>query len=244
MFTFLRKIRQSLISSGSTGKYLIYALGEIVLVVIGILIALQINNWNQSRLERNKEELLLKEIHADFINNKEEFKNTVRYYDRVRQNYTTLIKSFPIEPRNFNVDSMSSLLYRTNTTLDADIFQGSITALINSSSFAIISNPELRTLLVQWIDLVSNYKEAEALLIEFTVDQFFPYLDEHIPIQYDVGIQDKRVDLSFLSSVKFENMIKRRNLLINNMIAISEIDDIHIINTIDRILELSARKEK
>ena len=49
MFTFLRKIRKSLIESGSTGKYLVYAVGEIALVVIGILIALQVNNWNENQ---------------------------------------------------------------------------------------------------------------------------------------------------------------------------------------------------
>ncbi len=52
MLTFLKKIRKSLIESGSARKYLLYALGEIALVVIGILIALQINNWNQQNLDR------------------------------------------------------------------------------------------------------------------------------------------------------------------------------------------------
>ena len=49
MIKFFRKIRRNLLSEGKTGKYLKYAIGEIVLVVIGILIALSINNWNQSR---------------------------------------------------------------------------------------------------------------------------------------------------------------------------------------------------
>ena len=49
MLTFLRKIRRSLVGSGSAGRYLLYAIGEIALVVIGILIALQINNWNEER---------------------------------------------------------------------------------------------------------------------------------------------------------------------------------------------------
>jgi hypothetical protein len=49
MLTFLRKIRRSLIESGAARKYLLYAIGEIALVVIGILIALQINNWNEER---------------------------------------------------------------------------------------------------------------------------------------------------------------------------------------------------
>ncbi|MFC5196609.1 DUF6090 family protein [Bizionia hallyeonensis] len=49
MIKFFRKIRQNLLSEGKTGKYLKYAVGEIVLVVIGILIALQINNANENR---------------------------------------------------------------------------------------------------------------------------------------------------------------------------------------------------
>ena len=49
MIKFFRKIRQKLLSENKFSKYLIYAVGEIVLVVIGILIALQINNWNEIR---------------------------------------------------------------------------------------------------------------------------------------------------------------------------------------------------
>ena len=54
MFKFFRQIRQSLLSDGKFSKYLLYALGEIVLVVIGILIALQINNWNENRKTERK----------------------------------------------------------------------------------------------------------------------------------------------------------------------------------------------
>jgi len=49
MIKFFRKIRYDLMEKNKTGKYLKYAIGEIVLVVIGILIALQINNWNENR---------------------------------------------------------------------------------------------------------------------------------------------------------------------------------------------------
>ena len=50
MINFFRKIRHKLLSEDKTGKYIKYAIGEIILVVLGILIALQINNWNQSRI--------------------------------------------------------------------------------------------------------------------------------------------------------------------------------------------------
>ncbi|BAO76456.1 DUF6090 family protein [Winogradskyella sp. PG-2] len=52
MIKFFRKIRQNLLSEGKTGKYFKYAIGEIVLVMIGILLALQVSNWNDKRLEK------------------------------------------------------------------------------------------------------------------------------------------------------------------------------------------------
>ena len=76
MIKFFRKIRQNLLSEGKTGKYFKYAIGEIVLVVIGILIALSINNWNEERKERNKEINYLKNLKIDLQNeilNSEEF---------------------------------------------------------------------------------------------------------------------------------------------------------------------------
>jgi hypothetical protein len=62
MIKFFRKIRQNLLSEGKTEKYLKYALGEIVLVVIGIMIAIQINNANQKRLDRETLQGYLKSI--------------------------------------------------------------------------------------------------------------------------------------------------------------------------------------
>jgi len=53
MIKLFRNIRQNLLSEGKSVKYLKYAFGEIILVVIGILIALQINNWNLERKSRS-----------------------------------------------------------------------------------------------------------------------------------------------------------------------------------------------
>ena len=65
MIKFFRKIRQNLLSENKFSKYLLYAFGEIVLVVFGILIALSINNWNEGRKNDLKESLLIKNIIED-----------------------------------------------------------------------------------------------------------------------------------------------------------------------------------
>lgn len=65
MIKFFRHIRQQLLGEGKTGKYLKYAIGEILLVVIGILIALQINNWNEERKEQVLLNNVLSEIHLN-----------------------------------------------------------------------------------------------------------------------------------------------------------------------------------
>jgi hypothetical protein len=67
MFTLLRKIRQSLIKPGQFQKYLFYAIGEILLVMIGILLALHVNNWNENKKLEKAEIKLLKEMRAALI---------------------------------------------------------------------------------------------------------------------------------------------------------------------------------
>ena len=65
MIKFFRNIRQQLLMENNTSKYFKYAIGEIVLVVIGILIALQINNWNQDRINKDYEQKMLHELVED-----------------------------------------------------------------------------------------------------------------------------------------------------------------------------------
>ncbi|KPM30690.1 Hypothetical protein I595_3186 [Croceitalea dokdonensis DOKDO 023] len=71
MIKFFRKIRQNLLSEGKTGKYFKYAIGEIILVVIGILIALQVNDWNQNQKNRELSKLyvenFIKSVESDIV---------------------------------------------------------------------------------------------------------------------------------------------------------------------------------
>lgn len=79
MIKFFRNIRRQLLGEGKTGRYLKYAIGEIVLVVIGILIALSINNWNENRKINNDITLLFTALESELENNIKETSRLINY---------------------------------------------------------------------------------------------------------------------------------------------------------------------
>ena len=83
MIKFFRKIRQKLLSENKFSKYLIYAIGEIALVVIGILIALQINNQNEARKAKVLEIELIRLLITDLEEKKEENISDLKYSDGI-----------------------------------------------------------------------------------------------------------------------------------------------------------------
>lgn len=102
MIKFFRKIRQNLLYEGKTTKYLKYALGEILLVVIGILIALQINNWNEKRLKKEQLISVYERILTDIDNDVQELSANLDYYTGIEFIFKRVIND-SITPDLFDV---------------------------------------------------------------------------------------------------------------------------------------------
>ena len=94
MIKFFRKIRQNLLSEGKTRKYLKYAIGEIVLVVIGILIALQINNLNEDRKSEAKKQDYYVQLLDDLNNDIISAQNTIEEFSNHQKEYNDYISSY------------------------------------------------------------------------------------------------------------------------------------------------------
>ncbi|WP_282136012.1 DUF6090 family protein [Seonamhaeicola maritimus] len=110
MIKFFRKIRQNLLSDGKTGKYFKYAIGEIVLVVIGILIALQINNWKNYNLDRISERDYLNRISNDLIVDTINFSWTIKSLKNKQESLGTLLELIK-KKQLTNADSNTVLGY-------------------------------------------------------------------------------------------------------------------------------------
>ena len=84
MLHFFRKIRHDLLDNSQFFRYLKYAVGEIILVVIGILIALQINNWTESRKSQEIKIRYLKELRSEFAQNLALVNESIRVYEHIK----------------------------------------------------------------------------------------------------------------------------------------------------------------
>jgi len=109
MIKFFRKIRQNLLMENKTGKYLKYAIGEIILVVIGILIALQINNWNENRKIQKLETEIYKELKSDLLQTKNDIQKTITKHKKTLKSNQQLVYDI------YNKKPYSDTIYRLFT---------------------------------------------------------------------------------------------------------------------------------
>lgn len=239
MTHFFRKIRYKLMENNKLGKYLKYAIGEIVLVMVGILLALQVSNWNQQRIAGHKEELLLSALHEEFVQNKAQLEEVVSFHRKSLNATENLMALFPIDPATINLDTLRSTMKFWAFRYTFNPSQGVVRSLVNTSSFELISDLELRALLVSWEDVLADYQEEEILAAKNVNEKFGPIILAHA--SWKNGWGDDRADRSFLASFQFENIFYQRQ---NNLIDIlgdenktTELTKIE--NTIDRIIELS-----
>jgi hypothetical protein len=153
MIKFFRTIRQNLIMENKTIKYFKYAFGEIILVVIGILIALQINNWNESRKDRAFEVKMLKEIHKALENDISSFERS-KFRLHLLDSATNVMAKHIYEKSTFE-DSLyykgDSRWYYLRTGIQYQYNRGPYEA-IKSSRIDKISNNSLRNALIKLYD--------------------------------------------------------------------------------------------
>ena len=162
MLTFFRRTRQGSLDSGQARKYLLYAVGEIALVVIGILIALQINNWNEDRKDAKKEIALLQALRTDFNQSKSRIKRTIESQETVLYHNQVLINHLLHNDRTIMIDSMLTLVYWANVWNRPELVLSSYDAIVSSNEINLIQNEELKRHLARFSADLQNGFEDQA----------------------------------------------------------------------------------
>ncbi len=165
MIHFFKKLRQASLTENSpvrsTGGYLLYALGEIILVVVGILIALAVNNWNQDRKEQLLGEDILLRIHRDLV------QDTIMFRENITNNAILRIEIKDLLVNLYDGVSSIEEVQSMSATYDKALDQvfspndNTYKSILSSGSLGLIRNPELKD---EIIDLYSEYDQTGALL--------------------------------------------------------------------------------
>ena len=237
-----------------TGKYFKYAIGEIVLVVIGILIALQINNWNSDRLEKNEEQNALINLEKDFILNKKNLEDVISDTKKYIQSDLTILNfnrnGFPQKSEaEFNklLDDLTALseFFPSNSFLDN---------LLNSGNLSLIKNQKLRNKLSSWKpkiekikDKENNTRQYETSALNFIIKNgSWLNVDEvsnsKVTKKYNLPKSRFKIDnRNLLDYPEFENMVE--NLIVHkNSVNDSQEVALKLVNEILELIEQELKK--
>jgi uncharacterized protein with PQ loop repeat len=169
MIKFFRKIRQKMLKENKLSQYLIYAIGEIILVVIGILIALQINNWNEGNKTKKEEVKILNEIKIALNNDLKFIDINLRGHDQTIRDLEIIKEQLLLEkPTNDSLNHLYGSLLFTNSV---DITTGPFETL-KSRGLGLISNDKLRNEILFYYEQPVKYAIDKEMFLpkNFTIE--------------------------------------------------------------------------
>jgi len=161
MINFFRKIRQNMIKENKVSKYFLYAVGEIVLVVIGILIALQINSKKEEINNRIVEQSILNNLKEDFNKNQQEIEVLIFANNKYHRNLNKFIEILKTTPKDIKVkidDTLSIVAIAAPTYIPTT---STIDVIISTGKIDLIKNEELKTLISRFKREVADLSEDE-----------------------------------------------------------------------------------
>jgi uncharacterized membrane protein YgaE (UPF0421/DUF939 family) len=213
--------------TGKTSKYFKYAIGEIILVVIGILIALQINNWNELRKDRKEEVKLLKQLQTDLTANEDEVNGLIKRIEINKFAMDSLLVKLKSEEYDPIVPVYVALIHRKS------FFNNSNSGykLIGNGMARLITNDSLLNGILQLYekDFV-NIKTREDLMNDKIEDKIYPLTNTLFKINPNLSL--KLEDLDIVASevyvpLDFKSLTKNQNY-INNLLQLNKTFNIRL----------------
>ena len=177
MITLFRKIRQKLINSGSTTKYLLYAAGEIALVMVGILLALQVNNWNESRKIQASEIQILQSLKAELSSNRDRLGDLLELHQEEYEDGLYLLSLFGNNIAGISESRLDSALGNIEAVYTFEANDGYIKSLIASSKMDYIQNGELKAYISSFDGLVIDAIQENEQLQRILHERLWPIID-------------------------------------------------------------------
>ena len=197
-----------------TSKYFRYAIGEIVLVVIGILIALQINNWNEERLENNREKITVQNLNTEFQENLRDLDSINTILKRTILATETIFGKFK-EGELQDAKEVDSLLHHVIESPSWKPSEFVLNDLQNSGGLSKLNNTELKILLFNWSRFFNELQETMVQSEETNIS-VIEYIREHGSLR-NIDTQSEAFQYR-PSQLKMNNALLLQNIEFENYI--------------------------
>jgi Family of unknown function (DUF6090) len=193
MIKFFRNIRQKLLTENKFSKYLLYAIGEIVLVVIGILIALQINNWNETRKDQHELTSILQNITTDMRADLINIKDNLEYAKEENKRIKTFLNNKDYS--GFTRDSLQKSLqvYSYSFTWRMSGFDNLKNSGITEYGEYEKVVKRIKNYYEQWIPLIKSFEDNfEQSVIKS--DDYWSFEEKSYELIYKAGLHSDQSD--------------------------------------------------
>ena len=206
-----------MLTENKFSKYLIYAIGEIILVVIGILIALSINSWNQNRLDQLDKTEILSKLHIEFQVNKKILQD-YKLTNEMSMNANMALMSLIGETREgLSKQNLDSLFYEAYQGYELAFTENATKNIVEGGRLNLFKDEEMTTLLNQWNSLSEIRENRLNKLDSWNNGYSIPYLIPYISFkEMDANANFKWTGKSkvkpdyypLFQKVEFENLIE------------------------------------
>ena len=160
-----RKIRASLLKEGKLSKYLTYAVGEIILVTIGILLALQVNSWNTQQIQSKAEMISYANIKRQINDDKNVIIGNLKYNNRYLEQYEYAAAIIEENDRN-RIDTLGNIAINLTKYSDVNRNSNIYQTLVNSGELRLLTNTEIIERLQRLEETYSYMNRMEMIHLE------------------------------------------------------------------------------
>lgn len=237
-----RKARQRLLIESKFSKYLLYAIGEIVLVVLGILIALSISNWNQGRLMSNKETTYLENIEHDLQSQLNSIDVQLVYEQKYFDHGMPIVQEH-IQSNRIVVDT--ALCRRLNVLIERKTFvrtDPTFEDLISSGNIGVLKDISLRNALIEYYQELERIEKVIQNNNTLYTDQVFGkeiinmvyigtyYTDRLLTISTEL-LKDPQQEMKFMNLIEHRNDLASYHMIFLRDLREKTTDMIELIQT-------------
>lgn len=226
MLRFFRTIRKKLMEQNKIRTYILYSIGEIFLVVVGILVALQVNNWNEQRKANNISDITLKKLYAELEEAKSQVASSLEV-NKMFLNWTEnyLSSEAYIDTLKSKPGRIFRLISSASITLDMPVLLKELSSeqLINDQSDLTL---KLRSIKNEYDEAISLKSSAKDLWNDNVVGYF---LDKRMLVDFNAWMTAKDFDKDAVVALLYDEDYK-------NIVAMSNGINIQYVNKYERLL--------